>query len=160
MDLRATKMLPLFCLSLITTLFLSQKGLSLSLLPFTPFCIAAIYRYPFEKALWLSFSIGFVLDLVNAGAIAPFLLGITGATLCTYPLKRHFFSDHLTTIPLLTSIHTLSTLLILTCLNIHFSWSEWIQFPLITTLYAALTLTVPSFLFGRKIRKGEEYFIM
>jgi hypothetical protein len=67
---------------------------ALKVWPFSPFLAYLFYKVPFSKALWISFLIGFILDLLSS-QFRFGLLSLTHVlvTLFFYRQKKHFFED-------------------------------------------------------------------
>lgn len=157
-------------ITLIATLFVPTVFPSARLLFFAPFLIILIYQKSFLACLWNSLLCGFILDLLSSNP----LMGLYAVSFCLttglmYGQRRNFFSDSLSTLPLMTYFFScLSTLLQLALLYIFgqltaISW-EWtltdlIYLPALDALYAFCIFILPAVVFGRPQRRGRDYFI-
>lgn len=88
---------------LLCTLFVPLFFPSLHLLFFPAALIYSLYRKPLTKTLWLGFFAGIFLDLLSANVrFGLHALNYVFALYLLEKIKRHFFEDSLTTIPLMT----------------------------------------------------------
>jgi rod shape-determining protein MreD len=85
----------------------------LRLLYFAPFLILLFYQKSLPYSLWCAFFCGLMIDLVSVQP--PF-----GFYACNYTLasaiiwyqKRHFFADHLSTLPIMTFLFSFTATLL------------------------------------------------
>lgn len=132
--------------------------------------VAALYKLTWTRFLWFCFASGSILDLFSAdfplgfyGAVFLMTGGIIGS------LKRHFFSDHLTTLPLMTFFTSLLQGLIAVTLSPIFDLAPritpaWFLTDLILmpafdgTIAFILFLLLPQ-LFRFRSRRRQEFFV-
>lgn len=137
---------------------------SLNIQFFSAFLVFIIYKESLTSALTWAIFAGFILDLTAYSLHFGFLpLSLALTTLLLYDKKRHFFLDSLTTFPIMTTLFSsLSTLLLALFAQIPLSlnWiaSDIILMPLLDGIAAFLVYTLPFIYFGTKRRRGEEYF--
>lgn len=140
---------------------------SLKLQFFAPFLITILYKKPFFNALWWAFFTGLLQDLLSATHhLGLFGLGSCLTLTALRPLKKHFFEDSLSTIPLMTLFFSIFFTLLQVVLFSLFESSpplslKWIAtdlffFPLLDALYAFLLFTLPQLFFPRF--SDREYF--
>jgi rod shape-determining protein MreD len=156
-----------FCLAL--TFAAPSLSPSLRLFFFTPFLIIACYQLLLPSCLWLAFFCGLILDLITANAH----LGIHALAFCLtllllYPQKRNFFSDSLSTLPIMTflfaSLASLMVTLILYTVEMkhglswHWALTDLILMPAADAVYAFCCFILPALLFGKPQRRGKDYF--
>ncbi len=127
---------------------------------FTPFLICMIYRSDKNRALWLAAACGFILDLFSSYTHFGFYsVSNVVALWLFYGMRRHFFADHLTTLPILTALYSLLLttiellLLFLLDQGISLTW-QWMVFDGIVlsvadALYALLGFVLPLWLLMR-----------
>ena len=148
----------LLCLFTIPVLFPKLR-----LVVCAPFLIIVIYNKQLTSSLWIAFGCGLLLDLLSSES----RLGIHALAYCLaialiFPLRRNFFADSVSTLPIMTFCFSfLSTFLIALLLyNIEahnvFSWA-WVMTDLIygslsDSTYAFCCFVLPSLLF-RKAHK-------
>jgi len=121
---------------------------------FAPFLVIACYRVPLHHTLWWALACGATLDIIGAGT----RLGIMAITFCAattilFRLKKHFFEDNLSTIPIMTGIFALTSTLLHAVLSkifdpsirFSFAWliTDMILLPALDVGYAALFFTLP-----------------
>jgi len=137
---------------------------------FAPFLAFTIYQYPFEKAIGIGFCVGLLIDLLSPytrmGLHAScFLLG----TSALYGQKKNFFEDSLSTLPLFT--FALSALITAAQVTLHTLFENYplpkvIQLaqqvafqPVLDGVCAFVLFTLPVLCFGKRPRKGSDYFV-
>lgn len=158
----------IFCLALTLTAPSLFPYIRLSF--FAPFLIIACYKNPLPSCLWIALICGLVIDLLSSHT----RLGIHALTFCItliilYPQKRNFFSDSLTTLPIMTflfaAISSIITAMMLYSLEMHHvvSWhwvlTDLILMPAADAVYAFCCFILPALLFGKPIRRGKDYFL-
>lgn len=136
---------------------------------FAPFLIIACYQKSLPTCLWLALFCGLTLDLLSS----YIRLGLHAFDYCLtllilYPQRRNFFSDSVTTLPIMTFLFgMISTLLMalllysVEALNV-FSWpwifTDLIFMPLLDGLYSFCCFILPVLLLGRPRRRPKDYF--
>lgn len=103
MNLYKKSLIVAFFSGLGLTLLMPVIAPSLRLLFFAPFLVISFYKKSFPYSLWCSFFCGLIIDLLSVQS--PFGFYACNYTLTTailYNQKRNFFSDHLSTLPLMT----------------------------------------------------------
>jgi len=147
-------------------LALTLFGPNLRLFYFAPFVVTLLYQKPLTGALWPALGCGLILDLLASGerfGINATLYALSAAAL--FPLRRHFFADSLSTLPLMTFFFSLLVttghLLLTKKLPLTFNWflSDMLLMPLADAAYAFCCFTLPWLLLGKRPRKGKEYFL-
>lgn len=135
---------------------------------FVPFLILTFYKCSFGRALWLSLGCGLFLDLFSDEAhLGIHALSYVLATTLLYGQKKHFFEDHITTLPTLTFLFVeFSTLTHLTLraffggalhLSLEWAFTDLLIYPAVDALYAfALFAWHP--LFVPKQTRREYFF--
>lgn len=127
---------------------------SLKLFTFLPFLIIALYKKPLLSALWMALGIGLLFDLFSgAETFGRWAIAYTACLYLLSPLKRFFFEDSLTTLPLLSALYSL----LLTLWMLSFSLSDLLLYPLFDALFALLIFTLPMRLLPRQMRRA--YFL-
>lgn len=137
-----------FCclfLTILTPVIVPQARLMF----FVPFLIILFYQKSLPVSLWLSFLCGLIIDLLSAQS--PFGFNACSYTLTTatiYRQKRNFFSDHLSTLPIMTFLFSFLTtifeIIILSIFGFHasigFQWiiSDLLLMPCFDALFAFL----------------------
>lgn len=140
------------------------------LLFLVPFLIIVYYQKSYAKALWLSFLCGLILDLLNSHLLFGFYaLNYTLTTGILYGQRRNFFADSLSTMPLMAFFFALTSTLIQLLLiyifdrELALSWkwalTDLFLMPLADALYAFSCFILPFYLFGKKPRRGNDYFL-
>lgn len=164
-------LLTLFFVGLFFTLATPVFFPSLKLFYFIPFLIRSIYIKPLKSSLWYAFFIGCILDLFSADArFGFFSCNYVTTTYFLYRIKKHFFEDSFTTLPVMTfffsSISSFLLWGILLILEKHFLplyptflLSDFFFMPLGDAFFAALVFTLPDIIFGKPERKGSDYFM-
>lgn len=155
---------------LLCTLFVPLFFPSLHLLFFPAALIYSLYRKPLTKTLWLGFFAGIFLDLLSANVrFGLHALNYVFALYLLEKIKRHFFEDSLTTIPLMTFLFSaLSALLQIPLfalldqplpLNFKLFAGDVLIMPAADALFAALLYTLPVWALGKPTRRGQDYFL-
>lgn len=127
---------------------------SLKLFTFAPFLIIVLYKKPLLSALWIALGVGLLQDLFSGSEkLGTWAVAYTASLYLLSPLKRSFFEDSITTLPILTYLYSL----LLTLCMLTFSFSDLIIYPLFDALFALLFFTLPMQLLPRPLRRT--YFI-
>lgn len=166
------KGLPLFFLAgLACTLAVPVFFPSLKLFYFIPFLVRSFYLKPLKTSLWYAFFIGCILDLLSAHMrLGLFAFNYVATTYFLYGVKRHFFEDSLTTLPVMTFFFSVVSSLLqwgalllferqLLPLSLQFLLIDFLLMPFGDSLFALLAFTLPIALFGKPTRKGSDYFM-
>lgn len=169
MDLAKKRCVSLFFITLLLTLFFPPLFPNLRLLFFVPFIITAYYQKTFAVCLLLSFLCGFVLDILSSSFIGLHALNYSLVTGLLYHQRRHFFSDNLSTLPLMTFffsffstlfeailIHTFDASV---TLSLKWVFADLIIMPALDGAYAFVCFILPFYVFGIKPRRGKDYFL-
>lgn len=142
---------------------------ALHLLYFPSFIIRALYTRPLHRALWMAALSGLIIDLLSPNEkfglnAASYLI----ALLILTRLKRHFFEDNLSTLPILVFffsvaqgvVHLTLTALIERPIPLspEFILGDFFLMPLLDALFAILLFTVPYSYFRKPQRRGQDYF--
>lgn len=169
MDLAKKRGLNLFILTLLFTLFLPALFPSCRLLFFAPFLVVMYYQKSLSLCLYFSFLCGIILDLLSTSFIGLHALNFCLVTIFLYSRQRNFFSDNLSTLPLMTFFFSLLSTL-LDALLIHtfestFPFSlKWVFadvfiMPALDASYAFVCFILPFYAFGKRRRRGKDYFL-
>jgi rod shape-determining protein MreD len=126
----------------------------LHLFYFAPYLIICLYTQTRISVLWKAYLCGLILDLLSSSSF----FGFSSLNYCLvcwvlYGQKRHFFEDHLSTLPVMTFLFSFLSTLVSCCLFFYceqsfpFSWS-WIAtdlflMPLLDSAYALLVFSLP-----------------
>lgn len=155
-------------LLLLVTLFFTLFSAT-RLLFFPSYLICSFYQRPLIGCLLRAMALGLLLDLLSSDS----RFGITAlnyflCTLLLYPQKRHFFSDRLSTLPIMTFFFaTLSAVLHYLIqlslekpvpLTLGLIGTDLLLMPLFDALTAFLLFIAPPLLLGKRVRKGKDYF--
>lgn len=139
------------------------------LLFFAPFLIIVYYKKPYLTSLWISCFCGLFLDVFSSHIhIGLYAMNYTITTCLLYHQRKHFFSDSISTLPLMTFFFAvLSTsiqwgLMYTLEQKTVFTWG-WVQtdliyMPILDAIYSFIVFVAPSFLFFRKSNRKKEYF--
>ena len=142
----------------------------LTLFFFVPFIIVTMYKKTLPSTLISAFLIGLMLDLLSSSPrLGIYSLDFCVTSMIIYPLQRNFFSDNLSTLPLMTWFFSLISTLILSFLIYFFDslnifspdwfYTDMMVMPVIDALYALFIFVLPSLFFEKKRLKGEDYFL-
>jgi rod shape-determining protein MreD len=142
---------------------------SIRLLFFAPFLVIAAYQKSLFISLCYALGCGVVLDLLSDDMrFGVHALSLTVTTFILYEQRRNFFADTLSTLPIMTFFFSvISTLvdLVISYSLLHkqlFSL-DWVLcdlliMPAFDALCALICFVLPGLLFGKKARRGEDYF--
>lgn len=129
------------------------------------------YLRSLNTALLMALFIGFLVDLFSAHS--RFGLYATNYVIITYFLygwKKNFFEDHLSTLPFMTFffsffssiLHYFLIVLLGTQtirLSLGFILIDFLLMPALDSLFVFGIFSLPSFFFGKPIKKGSDYFL-
>jgi rod shape-determining protein MreD len=159
----------IFGICLLLTLSMPSLYPAARLSFFSPFLIIACYQKKLSICLWMAFLCGSLLDLLSSQS----RLGLYALTFCItllllYNQKRNFFADSLTTLPIMSFLFaSLSSLIMALLLYVVetkgvFSWhwllTDVLFMPAADAFYAFCLFTFPAVLFGKRRRRGKDYF--
>lgn len=160
----------LFIISLILSLASSFINAPLKLNFFIPIIIISFYQKSLNYCLWFSLLCGLIFDLFHqADLLGLEILAFSLSTLLLYNQKQNFFSDYITTLPLMTFFYSALNFVI-ECLiiyfidkpsfffSIKFIISNLLIYPLMDSIYALLFFVLPFKLFGKRQLRGSDYF--
>lgn len=170
MDLYYKKLLPIFLLCLAFTLTMPVILPEWQIPFFIPFLIIMYYQCPFSYCLWGSLGCGLIVDLLSSydrlGIVA---INYLISTVLLYKQRENFFSDSLTTLPLMTFFFSILSTFIQFGLLFVFdhpikmstSWAfhDLLIMPGIDALFAFAVFILPFVIFGQPRKKGSDYFI-
>lgn len=139
-----------------------------SLIFFAPFLILSFYKCRQLTCLWWALVCGLVIDLLcSHSRFGIHALNYCLITQLLYPQQRHFFVDHLTTLPLMTFFFAILSTFLHVLLSYIFGEeiqlsSEWLKhhlflFAIHNSFYAVLAFTIPSFLLPKLRRQRHLY---
>lgn len=163
-------MIPYFLVGFFLTFYGSLILPGFKLFYFAPVIIRSFYLKSFTTSLWVSCFLGLFIDLLSSHVhFGMHAVNFTIASALLYSSKRHFFEDSLSTLPFLTGIYSLISSLLQIFLSgifdhgIPFSWEfikiDLLLLPFLDGVYAFLIFTLPFILFGKRQRKGTDYFL-
>lgn len=158
----------IFCLllTLITPNLFSYIHLSF----FAPFLIITCYKKNLATSLWLALGCGLILDLLSSHP----RLGIHALNFCftvaiLYPQKRNFFADSLSTLPIMTFFFAIISSVVMAILLysiemkkvFSFDWliTDLIIMPAFDAVFAFCCFILPALMFGKRRRRGKDYFL-
>lgn len=137
---------------------------------FVPFIIITFYQKSFNTCLWLSLFCGVIVDIFFSGdqlGMHAFVYVITTSIL--FNRKQNFFSDSLTTLPIMTFFYSVIVTVCKTIIfagmnrsyffNLAWFFSDLILMPIFDATYAFSFFILPFICFGKKRLKGTDYFI-
>ena len=136
---------------------------------FVPFIVTTFYQKSLNKCLWLSLFCGTIVDVFFSGdlfGMHAFVYVIT--TLILFNRKQTFFSDSITTLPIMTFFYSIIVTLCKTIIfagisesfffNLKWFFSDLIFMPMFDGIYAFSFFILPFICFGKKRLKGADYF--
>jgi rod shape-determining protein MreD len=156
--------------TLIPTLFFPTFFFHLPIMFFAPFLIILYYQKSYLTSLWGSLLCGLVLDLLAAHLhIGLHAISYCLATTILYKQRRNFFADSLTTLPIMTFFFSVISTVFQLGLMYTFGqgvkvsgyWivTDLIYMPILDALYAYCCFVLPALCFGRRQRRGKDYFM-
>ena len=140
------------------------------LMVFAPFLVILFYKKPFFTCLLTALACGFVMDLLSSySRLGLYAMTYFMTTWLIFKLRRHFFADRLTTLPIMTFFFSvLATVFHFSVvyalegeLAITWKWmfTDLVYMPAVDALYAFVVFILPAFCFGKRQRRGKEYFM-
>lgn len=135
-----------------------------------PLLVILFYKKTFFVCLWWTFACGIFMDLLASHAqFGLYAVNYCATTALLYGQRRNFFADSLSTLPLMTFFFSVSSTLIQAGLvftfekeNV-FSWqwaaTDLIYMPALDSVYAFTFFIFPSLCFGKRPRRGKDYFL-
>jgi len=129
-----------------------------------------MYQKRLQTCLWYAFAGGLILDLLSSSPrLGMYAFAFCTASLVLYPQRRNFFADSLSTLPIMTfAFSSLSTLVLATLFYViemqnmfsgKWIFTDLIAMPVADGAYAFVVFVLPALLFGKRIRRGKEYFL-
>ena len=113
-----------------------------------------VIRPPLLSALWMALGVGLLYDLFSGSEkLGSWAVAYTASLYLLSPLKRTFFEDSITTLPILTYLYSL--LLTLWMLFPTFSFTDLFIYPLFDALFALVCFTLPMQLLPRPFRRAH-----
>ena len=170
MNLQAKSLSLAFIVALLLTLLVPAVAPAWRLSFLVPFLIISFYQKTYITCLWYAFSCGLILDLVlSQERFGLYGLNFTIAAALLHPQKRHFFADSLSTLPIMTTLFSMiSTLIQVILMNglerdLSLGW-KWVAtdlffMPIFDGVYSFALFVAPFALFGKRQRRGRDYFI-
>lgn len=136
---------------------------------FSPLLVILFYQKSYKSCLWIAFFCGLFLDLLTSDIrLGLHAMNYVMTTAILYPQRRNFFSDNLSTLPVMTFLFSfLSTAIqiiqIYAMQKENVSLGLWIIFdlikiPIYDAGYAFAVFVIPAIIFGAPSRKGKDYF--
>lgn len=156
---------------LVFTLLMPPLFPSFKLFYLIPFLIISIYQKPINRCLWIALAVGIFVDLLSAHSrFGIYSAAYVITTYFAYDLKRHFFEDNWSTLPVMTFFF--SVIFMTSCLILHLLFEgiavplslslffiDFLFMPLCDALFTLALFTLPTTLFGKPARKGSDYFL-
>lgn len=170
MNIDRKSLLAAFLISLLFILSFPVLFPGLRLTFFAPFLIILYYQKSYTTCLWGSLFCGVILDLLTS----QMHFGMQSVNYCLttsflYWQKRNFFADSLSTMPLMTFffsiISTIIHLILMYFLekefiiSLQWAFTDLIAMPFFDATYAFLLFILPFALFGKRPRRGKDYFL-
>lgn len=137
---------------------------------FAPLLVILYYQKSYLTCLWCSILCGALIDLLSAHTqfgLNAVNYGLT--TFLLYDQRRNFFADSISTLPIMTfffaSISTFFQFALIYTFEREnvFSWNwiltDLIYMPAIDSAFATCCFILPSLFFGKRQRRGKDYFI-
>lgn len=156
----------------IIVLFLIFSALLFDLPNFTffaPFLVMVYYQRSFAHNLWISFGCGLILDMISFDTPLGFYAStflVVSAIL--FHQRKNFFSDNLSTMPLMVFFFSFLSLFFQIAfisflerqmpLSKPYLIQRQIFLPVMDAVIAFFLFIFPYRLFGKKPRKGTDYF--
>lgn len=158
-----------FILTTLLTLFMPILFPNWRLLFFAPVIIITYYQKSYLASLWTSCLCGIVQDLLSAQThFGLYACSYTAATSLLYYQRYYFYADSITTLPIMTFFFSALSAMVQWGLvyafepNISISW-KWIftdvvYMPVLDCLYGFFVFVFFNLCFGKRSRKGSDYF--
>ncbi len=136
---------------------------------FAPLLIILFYKKNYLACLWWSLVCGAFMDLLASHTqFGLYAVNYCLTTLLIYGLRRNFFADSFSTLPIMTFFFAVCSTLFQGILiytfekeNV-FSWNwtitDLIYMPSLDALCAFCVFIFPSLLLGKRPRRGKDYF--
>ncbi len=170
MNLRTKNLKLIFLITSLFTLFLPNLFPFFRLLYFVPFLVIAIYQKPLTSCLWIAVICGMLMDLLSDGTrLGFYAMNYALTTFVLYPQRKNFFSDSISTLPLMSFFFAVISTTIeiayrystgkLPPLNIHWAFADLLVMPVADGVYAFIVFILPFVIFGKQQRKGTDYFM-
>lgn len=170
MNLRAKNLKIIFLITCLFTLFSPNFFPFFRLIYFVPFLVITIYQKPLTTCLWYAIICGLVIDLLSDGTRLGFYsMNYALTTFVLYPQRKNFFSDSITTLPLMSFFFSFISTAIeiayrystgnLPLLNVQWAFTDLLIMPTADGMYAFIVFILPFAIFGKKQRKGTDYFM-
>ncbi len=164
MNLSKKNLILAFISSFILTVLMPVIAPSLRLMYFVPFLIILFYQKTLPYSLWYAFFCGLILDLFSVQAPFGFYACIyTLASAIIYQQKRNFFADHLSTLPIMTFLFSVTATLLEVIflymfgnrisLGGHWIFSDLLIMPASDALYAFLWFILIPMSFQKKSKR-------
>lgn len=165
-DLRHRSLIPYVLTYFLTLIFFPGFRIFFS----SPLMAAALYRLNWNRYLWFGLWAGVLLDVLSS----DYPIGFHGATFLLTcvglsSLKQHFFSDSLSTLPIMTFFASLlqgitaGLLAPIFDLHIRFSipwiFTDLLCMPIFDGIAAFLLFIVVPMLFQSRSRRRQDYFM-
>lgn len=125
-----------------------------------PFLVACYYQCRFLSAVWISLFCGMGIDLLSDQRFGSHAVSYVITSLVLYRQRRHFFSDSLSTLPIMVYIFAVLTTFWLSLFHYldkgdvvglkQLLTSDMLILPLYDSLYAFLCFTLPAKLFSKR----------
>lgn len=159
-----------FTISLVLTIVSPALLPHLALSFFPPFLIIACYKKPLSVCLWLALCCGLILDLLSSQTrLGLYPLSFCIVLVLLYNQKRNFFADSPTTLPIMTflfssltawvAIFLMYVIEIKSLFSWHWALTDTVLMPAWDALYAFCMFILPALLFGKRRRRGKDYFL-
>lgn len=170
MNLRNKNLKLIFLACCLFTLIFPSLFPHVHLLYFAPFLVIALYQKSLAACLWYAALCGLSIDLLSDGnRLGFYALNYSLTTLLLFPQRKNFFSDSISTLPLMSFLFSaLSTVVeiasrfsmgTLPTLSLQWAFTDLIAMPAADALFAFALFILPHAVFGKPERKGRDYFI-
>lgn len=156
-------------ITLVITLLLPVAFPNWSIQLFPSFLVILLYQRGLLVCLWSSCGCGLMLDLMSSTAHLGLHAASYAAAVAVLHRQRYiFFSDRISTLPLMTFFFSILATLFLVGVSYLFesrfplSWNwaftDLIAMPAVEAFCGFVLFVVPSLLLGRRQRRGKDYF--
>lgn len=146
--------MPFFLMTLLAFVLIPPVFPSVKIYFFIPFLILCYYQSSFVSCMWMSIACGTLVDSLSVHSffgLNALVYCIT--TLLLYSQRTHFFSDRLSTLPLMTALFSvIATLLLMfsavilegkQLLSWHLIYTDLIFMPCCDAIYASICFVLP-----------------
>ncbi len=166
LDLRHRSLWPFIVTYLVALIFFPSFRVYFA----SPLIVTALYQMKWNRFLWFGLWIGIFLDLLSS----DYPIGFHGASFVVTcvglsSLKHHFFSDSISTLPIMTAFASLFQSLTTAMLapffdlssrfSIAWIFSDLICMPIVDGVISFLYFTIPLLLFQSRSRRTQDYFV-